>query len=231
MKNVNSCAIIAAAGQGKRMVGSIYKQFLEIENKPIVVHTLEKFCQCTLIDSIIIIVPNDQYQYVAEDIINKHKITKVKNIISGGATRQESVYEALKILDDHISTVVIHDAVRPLISLELLNKVIKKGEETGAAILAVPLQESIKKISCNQIKQTLNRESVWLAQTPQVFEKKLIFHAHEQAFLNGLTVTDDAELVEYLGYPVYVVEGSRTNIKITTQADFELARILLRNLS
>lgn len=223
------CAIIAAAGQGQRIGSSINKQFLEIENKPILVYTLEKFCQCTLIDSIIIVIPKDWYRYVTENIIDKFEITKVNKIISGGETRQESVYIALKAVDEQYSTVVIHDAVRPLITLDLLNKVIITGQQTGAAVLAVPVQESVKKVSDNQIEQTLTRDSVWLVQTPQVFKRDLIFHAYQQAFFNCITATDDSELVEYLGCPVHVVKGSRTNIKITGPEDLDLAGFLLRN--
>lgn len=223
------CAIIAAAGLGRRIGGSIYKQFLEIEKKPIVVHTLEKFLQCELVDSILLVVPKDWFRYVTENIIEKHNISKVHKIIIGGATRQESVYNALKALSEEVLTVVIHDAVRPLISLNLLNDVISKGIETGAAVLAVPIYDSIKKISGKKIEHTLNRDAVWLVQTPQVFKKDLIFNAYQQAFFNGITATDDSELVEYLGHPIQVVIGSRTNIKITTQEDLELAKILIHN--
>lgn len=222
------CAIIAAAGQGRRMNNSIFKQFLTIENKPIIAYTLEKFCQCTSIDCITIVIPEDQDQ-VVQYIIKKYQLTKVRNIVVGGATRQKSVFEALKTLDSSISTVVIHDAVRPLISLQLIDNVIKRGIETGAAVVAVPVQESLKKCSNNEIIYSLNRDSVWLAQTPQVFEKKLILRAHEQAVLKNISATDDAELVEYLGYPIHIVAGEITNIKITTQSDFELASLLIRN--
>jgi 2-C-methyl-D-erythritol 4-phosphate cytidylyltransferase len=227
-KKVSICAIIAAAGCGKRMGSSIHKQFLQIENKPILVHTLEKFRQSTLIDSIIIVVPKDWYRYVLENIVDKFRISKVNKIVIGGATRQESVHKALKAVSEDISTVVIHDAVRPLISLNLLNKVILKGKETGAAVLAVPIHESIKKVSDNQIEQSLERDSIWLVQTPQVFKKDLIFHAYQQAFFNSITATDDSELVEFLGYPIHVVEGSRSNIKITTKEDLDLAKFLIR---
>ncbi len=221
------CAIIAAAGRGHRLGSLVNKQFLEIEKKPIIVHTLEKFCQCDLIDSIIIVVPEDWFLYVAENIVDKFNVAKVNKIVIGGATRQESVYAALKAVDKHFSTVVIHDAVRPLINSEVLKKVIIRGEETGAAVLAVPIQDSIKKISNNQIVQTLDRNSVWFVQTPQVFKRDLIFKAYEQAFFNHVIATDDSELVEYLGYPISVVEGSRTNIKVTAQEDLNLVKFLM----
>lgn len=221
-------AIIAAAGRGKRMGGAINKQFLEIENRPILVHTLEKFCQCELIDGIVIVVPEDWYLYVRANIVDKFKIKKIKKIVIIGTTRQDSIYKVLKVVDKHVSTVVIHDAVRPLISLELLIKVIHKGKETGAAVLAIPLLESIKKVTNNQIAHTINRDSVWLVQTPQVYNRDVILHAYQQAFVNRTTATDDSELVEHSGYPIEVVEGDRMNIKITNQQDLELATILMQ---
>lgn len=224
-------AIIAAAGHGERIASPIPKQFLGIENKPIVVHTLEKFCQCELIDCIIIVVPKDWYQYVVENIIEKYSILKVDKILIGGATRQESVCRAIEAMNEEIVTVVIHDAVRPFVTLNLLRKVIKKGTETGAAILAVPAHDSIKKVSGKQIEYSLKRDSIWLVQTPQVFKKELILNAYQQAFFNCRTASDDSELVEYLGYPIAVVEGSRTNIKITTPEDLDLAKVLLQSLS
>jgi len=224
---VSVCAIIAAAGHGKRMGSLIYKQFLEIENKPILVHTLEKFCQSEVIDSIIIVIPKAWYRFVVENIIDKYNLSKVSKIEIGGVTRQESVYNALKAVSQNTATVVIHDAVRPFISLKLLRKAINKGKETGAAILAVPVQESLKKVSGKLVKHSLTRDSVWLVQTPQVFHKDLIINAYQQAFFNSITANDDSELVELMGHPIYVIEGNRTNIKITTPEDLNLAKLLL----
>ncbi len=225
------CAIIAAAGRGERLGGPIPKQFLEIDNKPILVHTLEKFCQSELIDRIVIVVPKGWDLFVEKKIVDDYKLTKIGHIIIGGTSRQESIYNALKVVDNSIETVVIHDAVRPLISLALLHEVIDKGRETGAAGLAVPVYESLKKVSNFQIEQTLTRDSTWLVQTPQVFKRDLIMNAYQQAFFNCINAADDSELIEYLGYPIRVVEGSRMNIKITTPEDLALAKVLLQSLS
>ncbi len=225
------CAIIAAAGRGERLGGPIPKQFLEIDNKPILVHTLEKFCQSELIDRIVIVVPKGWDLFVEKKIVDDYKLTKIGHIIIGGTSRQESIYNALKVVDNSIETVVIHDAVRPLISLALLHEVIDKGRETGAAVLAVPVYESLKKVSNFQIEQTLTRDSTWLVQTPQVFKRDLIMNAYQQAFFNCINAADDSELIEYLGYPIRVVEGSRMNIKITTPEDLALAKVLLQSLS
>ena len=224
------CAIIVAAGRGQRMGTKIFKQFLEIENKPILAHTLEKFCQSELIDSIIVVIPKSWYHFVVENIIDKYNFTKVTKIQFGGSTRQDSVYKALKSVSQDTITVVIHDAVRPFVSQNLLQKVIHKGKETGAAIVAVPVQESLKKVAGKQVAYSINRESVWLVQTPQVFQKDLVLNAYHQAFFNCITATDDSELVELLGHPIYVVKGSRTNIKITTPGDLKLAKLLIKKM-
>lgn len=222
------CGIITAGGRGKRMESSIFKQFLLIENKPILVYTLEKFNHCDLIDGIIVVAPEDRISYIAEEMVEKFQIHKVIKIVNGGGTRQESVFAALKVVDLNCQTVVIHDAVRPLIHSNLLRQVIAKGIDTGAAVLAIPVQESIKKVSHHQIKHTIDRESVWMVQTPQVFTRDLIWSAYEQAFLHNINATDDSELLEYLGYPVCVVKGSRLNIKITVAEDLEFAKYLIK---
>ncbi len=221
------CAIIAAAGQGSRMGSPIPKQFWKICHKPILAYTLEKFCQCQLIDRIIIVVPDRWIAPVEKDIREAWGITKSCMITAGGATRQDSVFQALQLLAEHEDIVVIHDAVRPLLSLNLLNEVIAKGRETGAAVVAVPAYDSIKIVADFQIQKTLSREFAWLIQTPQVFHRDIIIHAYRQAYQRGITATDDSALVEYLGQPISVIPGSRWNFKITTPEDFEMASRLL----
>jgi len=225
---VSSCAIIAAAGRGRRMGGSINKQFLELGTRPILAHTLEKFNQCALIDGIVIVVPEDWLFHVAENIVDRFNFFKVNKIVAGGSTRQESVHAALKAVDESFSFVVIHDAVRPLIQPELLIKIITQGMETGAAILAVPAQDSLKKVSNGKVVGTIDRESIWLAQTPQVFKRELVLQAYQQAWQEHFFSTDDSALVERLGYPIQVVMGDYTNIKITTPDDLELAKFLIQ---
>lgn len=224
---MSSCAIIAAAGRGRRMGGAINKQFLELGTRPILAHTIEKFNQCALIDGIVLVVPEDWLFHVAENIVDRFNFFKVNKIIAGGSTRQESVYAALKAVDENFSFVVIHDAVRPLIQPELLIKIITQGMETGAAILAVPAQASLKKVLNGKIIETIDRESIWLAQTPQVFERELALRAYQQAWQDNFFSTDDSALVERLGHPVQVVMGDYRNIKITTPDDLEVATLLI----
>lgn len=221
------CAIIAAAGTSERMKSPMKKQFMELGTKPIIVHTLEKFDQCPAIDCITIVVPQEWSIYVAEAIVDKFNISKVRKIVTGGATRQESVFAALKTIDEDIPFVAIHDAVRPLLPPGLLIKVIHRGMETGAAILAVPAHDSIKKVNNDRVEQSIDRNSIWLAQTPQVFGKNLIVQAYEQALRDQYVAADDSELASRLGHPVHVVESSLINFKITTQEDLEIAKYLI----
>ncbi|MCI0495523.1 2-C-methyl-D-erythritol 4-phosphate cytidylyltransferase [candidate division KSB1 bacterium] len=227
---MNVCAIIAAAGRGTRMNSPLNKQFLELGDKPIIAHTLEKFDHCPEIDCIDIIVPQEWLLYVAENIVDKFSISKVRKIVVGGATRQESVFAALKAIDENIRYVAIHDAVRPLLPPDLLLEVLHRGMETSAAILAVPVRDSLKKITNGKVEHTLDRSSIWQAQTPQVFERSLIVQAHEQAFRDQYFAADDSELVERLGHPVYVVESNFMNFKITTPEDLRIAKYFIEEV-
>jgi len=220
-------AIIAAAGRGRRMNSPMNKQFMELGKRPILAHTLEKFDHCPDIDCIDIVVPQEWLLYVAENIVDKFNIAKVRKIVIGGATRQESVFAALKAIDENIRYVAIHDAVRPLLSQNLLLEVLHRGMETGAAILALPVRDSLKKINNGKVERTLDRSSIWLSQTPQVFERNLIVQAHEQAFNDQYFAADDSVLVERLGHPVCVVESNFMNFKITTPEDLEIAKYLI----
>ncbi|MBC8183097.1 2-C-methyl-D-erythritol 4-phosphate cytidylyltransferase [candidate division KSB1 bacterium] len=221
------CAIIAAGGRGVRMAASINKQFLEINNKPIIAYTIEKFNQSSLIDDIVIVVPEEWIEFVSESIVSKYNFSKVSKIVKGGETRQKSIFAGLKELEENVTHVVIHDAVRPLINRQILENVINKGKEVGAAIVAVRAQDTVKRVNENKIESTLNREIIWLAQTPQVFQKDIILKAYQKAAKDNISATDDSALVERMGVTVEVVEGSYSNIKITNPADLGLAEFYL----
>jgi len=225
---VSVCAIIAAGGHGVRMAASINKQFLEINNKPIIAYTIEKFNLSSLVDKIIIVVPGDWIEFVSQSIVNKYNFLKVDKILKGGNTRQESIFAGLKKLEKTDSVVVIHDAVRPLIDPLLLDRVVEKGKETGAAIVAVRAYDTIKRVNKSLIENTLNRELIWFAQTPQVFHSEIILKAYQQAADDNIMATDDSSLVERIGYPVQVIEGSYSNIKITNPSDLDLAKFYLK---
>jgi len=221
-------AIIPAGGYGKRMSAGIHKQLIEIAGKPILVHTLEKFQNCDCIDAIIIAVAPEILLDV-EHLVKKFNLTKVVEITVGGNERQDSVYNALQMMVYHYTEiVVVHDAVRPFISCEKICEVVSACKETGAAILAVRPKETVKLGDRdNFVGQTLDRDKLWLVQTPQAFYYTILQRAYKKAYTDSFYGTDDASLVERLGVKVKIVEGLYENIKITTPEDIEFARMML----
>jgi 2-C-methyl-D-erythritol 4-phosphate cytidylyltransferase len=147
-------------------------------------------------------------------------------VVAGGETRQESVYKAL----EHVATevVVVHDAARPLVTSALVNAVVAAISEAEGAVAALPVAETLKRVSGGRIDATVDRSNLWVAQTPQAFRTEVLRAAHEEARAGDLSATDDAQLVEQLGGTVVVVEGARSNLKLTRPDDFELAEALLR---
>jgi 2-C-methyl-D-erythritol 4-phosphate cytidylyltransferase len=225
---LKTVAIIVGGGQGKRIKGKLPKQFLSLRGKPILVHTVEKFERCKLIDEIILVVPEDYMSYCSQAIVDKFGYGKVKKIVCGGRERQDSVYQGLKACPKGTSTVAIHDAVRPLISPNIISQSIKLCLEKKAVVVAVPPKDTIKRGEEGLVVTTLNRDKMWLIQTPQVFEYKLILDAHQKAKKEGFWGTDDSILVERLGKEVAILEGEFENIKITTAEDLAIAETLLQ---
>ncbi len=229
---MKTIAIIAAGGQGKRIEGvhpegKLPKQFLMLKDKPILAHTADKFERCELVDEIVLVVPEDYMEYCSQKIVDKYGFKKVRKAISGGKERQDSVYSGLKACPNNTSIVVIHDGVRPLISVDKISESIKICWEKNAVALAVPVKETVKRVEQGNIITTLNRERLWLTQTPQTFEYKLILEAHEKAKESNFIGTDDSALVERLGHEVTILEGDYKNIKITTMEDLQVAEKLL----
>ncbi len=222
-------AIIPAGGYGRRMNAGIHKQLIEIEGKPILIHTLEKFQNCDCIDAIIIATAPEIFIEV-ENLVKKFGINKVVEVTIGGNERQDSVYNALQMMVyHHTEIVVVHDAVRPFITCEKICEVISACKETGAAILAVKPKETVKLDSGNGfVEKTLDRNSLWLVQTPQAFYYTILQQAYKKAYADSFYGTDDASLVERLGVKVKIVEGLYENIKITTPEDIEFAKMFLK---
>ena len=222
-------AIIVAGGKGLRMGSDTRKQYLELGGVPILARTLSAFLACPQIDRIVLAAPADDFPFIRSQLLSllpgKERIV----LAPGGAERQESVYNALKILgEDFKGLVAVHDGVRPFVSPEELRRVCEAGSRYGAAILAVPAFETLKRLGAEEtIAGTLSRDGLWMAQTPQVFRRDLLAAAHEEAREHGVLGTDDASLVERMGVPVRVVTGSRCNIKITTPDDLDLAALFL----
>jgi len=235
---MKTIAIIAAGGRGKRIEevhpeGKLPKQFLILKDKPILVHTVDKFEWCGLVDEIILVVPEGYLEYCSQAIVDKYGFKKVRKVICGGNERQDSVYLGLKACPDNTSIVVIHDGVRPLISPDKISESIKICQEKksagsiGAVVLAVPVKETIKRVEHGNIITTLDRDKLWLTQTPQTFEYKLVLDAYKKAEEDNFVGTDDSALVERLGCEVTILEGDYKNIKITTVEDLQVAEKLL----
>lgn len=213
-------AVIVAAGNGKRMGGSISKQFLCICKKPIIVHTVEKFEKLKEIDEIIVVTSLSYIQYVQE--LKKEFDWKKVIIVEGGKERYNSVLNGLNALSKDSQTVLIHDGVRPFVTEKNILDVIEKTKHTGACILAVPVKDTIKAVDENGIVTgTPDRNTLWSVQTPQGFKLDLLINAYE-SIENFEAVTDDAMIMEKAGYNVAVVMGSYENIKITTPEDLAI---------
>ncbi len=227
-------AIITAAGKGTRLKSNISKQFLNIYNKPILAHTLSIFEKTPKVDAIYVSVPEDYLDSCRVDIDEKYKFLKVRKLVIGGSHRQASVFNAISSIPEDTNIVLIHDGVRPLVTTEEINTTIrrlindnKKDPEVKGVILAAPAKETIKKISGQTIDMTIPRDTVWHAQTPQTFFYKNIMEAHRKAAAEEFIGTDDASLIERMGWKVNVTRGRHENIKITTPVDLFLAELFI----
>lgn len=218
--------IIAAAGAGRRMKADKPKQFLVLEGVPILVWTLRKFEASPRIDHAVIASPPESVEAVRA-MVEDAGLTKRVTAIEGGERRQDSVGIALEHLDADTELIAVHDAVRPFVSLEDIARVVEAAAKSGAAILAVPVTDTVKEVEKDEVKSTLRRERLVLAQTPQVFSKAILAEAFAEARKDNYYGTDESSLVERLGHPVTLVQGSERNIKITRPSDLTLARFLL----
>lgn len=223
-------AVIVAGGSGKRMGMKIKKQFIELEGKAILAHTIEAFNKCKVIDEIIVVVGKEDIAKVKTEIVSRYGYDKVIQIIEGGTERQESVYNGLMAVTKEVQYVMIHDGARPFISQEILEKALIMTKEKHATVVAVPVKDTIKVVNgALEVEATPNRSTLWSVQTPQSFKKELLIKAYGYAKEKGLIVTDDSMLVEAYGKKVHVVEGDYNNIKITTSEDLVLGQAILMN--
>ena len=218
--------IIAAAGAGRRMKADRPKQFLVLEGVPILVLTLRKFDASGLIDHMVIASPREAVEEVRQ-LVDRAGLTKPIIAIEGGERRQDSVAIAMRHLAPDTDLVAVHDGVRPFVSLKDIEQVTATADETGAAILALPITDTVKEVERDVVKSTLRRENLVLVQTPQVFRAQILHDAFDSARRDGYYGTDEASLVERMGHPVSIVRGSTRNIKITRPSDLSLGRFLL----
>jgi 2-C-methyl-D-erythritol 4-phosphate cytidylyltransferase len=222
-------AIIVSAGKGQRFMEGRKKQFFLLADKPILTHTLDKFENCPLIDSILLVVGQEDMDYCLKEIIEKNRYRKISQIVPGGKRRQDSVKNGMDALSRDANIVVIHDGVRPFVTRGMIEDSIHSAQRFGAVVLAMPVKETIKIANADgTVLKTLDRESLWQIQTPQTFQAHVIKEAYQKATENGFVGTDDASLVERLGMKVHILPGSYTNIKITTPEDLILANLFLR---
>lgn len=218
-------AIILAGGRGKRMGKNISKQYILVNEKPILYYTIKRFLDCKSVDNIILVLPADEIDYCKENVLNKYSL-KVDKIVEGGKERQDSVYNALEALGD-TDIVLIHDGARPFVSEKIINDGIANAVKYKAAAPGVMPKDTIKvKDEESLSKATLNRTELVAIQTPQVFDFKLIKECHEKIRKEKVSVTDDTMVVEYCGNKVFLYKGDYTNIKITTPEDLIIAEYL-----
>jgi 2-C-methyl-D-erythritol 4-phosphate cytidylyltransferase/2-C-methyl-D-erythritol 2,4-cyclodiphosphate synthase len=225
---MKTVAIIPAGGAGRRLKSHVVKQYLLLDSLPVLVHTLKAFQASELIDEIILALPDEDIIHIRQDLIEKYGLTKVKYVVAGGKERQDSVNNCLLFIKEAVDIVVVHDAVRPFVTVELIRKVIETSIISGAAVAGVKVKDTIKEIqNDNIIWSTLPRENIWLAQTPQAFQFNVLKEAYRMAYEEKYYGTDDASLVERMGKEVIMVESSYDNIKITTHEDMLIAEAFM----
>jgi len=226
--------ILPAAGLGTRMAKShpesgphSRKQFLQLEGVPILLHTIRKFANCEAVTDIVVALRGDDIAWVG-DLLERETLAKPVRLVIGGESRQQSVENALGYLDEDTALVAVHDAVRPFVDLDAVEKVIHEAAACGAAILGIIPVDTVKRVHLNRIETTIPRERLVMAQTPQVFTLAIIREAFAKAAADGFVGTDEASLVERLdNVNIHVVPGSDRNIKITKPTDLYLAKLFL----
>lgn len=220
--------VIVAAGKGSRMRSAVSKQYLLLQNRPIILHTLAAFQAIDELDDIVLVVGPEDVVMV-NNWVEQYQFDKVRHVVSGGSERQNSVYKGLRVLDEQIDWVLIHDGVRPFVTEQAIHNLLEEVKRSNAAVLAVPVKDTIKAVDKDgYIESTPDRSKLWAIQTPQAFQRELIIASHKEAEAIGFMGTDDAMLVERRGIAVKIVEGDYDNIKITTPEDLPRAELILR---
>lgn len=220
------CAVVPAGGLGTRMGGTVPKQFQSLNGKPILYYTLKTLQESGDISEIILVVPEKEYEVACTDWLGKPET--VKKVVIGGEKRQDSVYNGFCEVSSDTEIVLVHDGVRPFLSQKMIVESIDAARKYGAAITAIPVNDTIKRVnSSGLVSQTIDREGLWRVQTPQAFRYPLLQAAFNKAKSESFYGTDEGTLVERLGEPVKIVEGSERNIKITRPEDLELGETFI----
>lgn len=225
--------IIPAAGSGVRMGSDTPKPFIEVGGRPLLEHTVSRFLKSELVGQIIIATSSAYIEVIEEFEILRQQPDEVQiKVVEGGRERQYSIYNALQHVADAMELVAVHDAVRPFIRPELIERCVKAAAEHGGAVVGVPAKDTIKEVDKNAlVLATPDRSRLWQAQTPQVFRKELLLKAYDSAFMDDFLGTDDASLVERIGGHIKMVEGDRENLKITYPIDLKIAELILASES
>ena len=216
--------IILAAGSGSRFGEK--KQFKELNKKPIWVYSLNTFIRSKCIDELILVIPNDSLETLkkSQAFTSLNKKNNIK-LVSGGESRKDSVINGLRVVKKANNIVCIHDAARPFIKISYIKNSIDACSEFDGAIIAVPTVDTVKKVDNNLIKNTINRESLWMAQTPQTFKKGKLLYAIKN--FSHLNITDESMLMEEANFKIKLIEGDQYNFKITNEIDWELAKFIV----
>jgi 2-C-methyl-D-erythritol 4-phosphate cytidylyltransferase len=213
------------------MQEDVPKAYLPLAGKPILIHTLEVFEKVPEVHEVLVVVHAEDLEFCQEEVLAPYPLKKVLRLVPGGKERQDSVYNALKVLKkeaEELEVILVHDGVRPLVAPALVGKVVAAARRHGAAILGIPCQDTLKRVnSRREVVDTVDRQELWQVQTPQAFRAALLWRAYQEAMSRGFYATDEAALVEALGKTVVVVLGSPLNLKITTQDDLKMAEVFL----
>ncbi len=228
MPKVINVAVIVAAGRGERMRLEGGKQYILLGGKPILAHTLQVFEDCTPIHQVIVVANPEDIKFCRHEIVEKYGLSKVLEVVAGGPKRQDSVYNGLQALPEGTTTVIIHDGARPLVTPQIIEKAISALKGWDGVVVGVPATDTIKEVEDERIARTRPRAKLWCAQTPQVFKLKSLLEAHKQAKSDNFYGTDDAILLERMGYRIRMIMGSYENIKITTPEDLIVAEAILK---
>lgn len=217
--------VLPAAGSGKRMGAGQNKLFLKLLEKPILIHTLEVFERDINCTGVWLAVKPEERGFIQE-LLTEYSISKVKGLPDGGVERQHSVHSCMKEMEQ-VDIVLVHDAARPFITHDIIANLVQSAHDNGAAIAGVRAKDTMKKVRDGVIEETVDRESLWMIQTPQAFRFDLIAHAEDVAEKVGFLGTDEAMLVERLGHAVHIVESSYENVKMTTKEDLVFGEAIL----
>ena len=220
--------LVPAAGSGSRFGGNTRKQYIELGGRPLLVRTLERLAALPQVTAIHLIAPQEDVSFCENEIVRRYHLRKIGGVILGGSERQDSVRRGLLACGAKDGDIVmVHDGVRPFFPLDQIGHLLNLTCKVGAAVLAIPTRDTIKRVVNGRVQETLERSQLWQVQTPQAFLYKSIFEAHQRAHTSGFLGTDDASLVEWCGWPVAVLSGHPHNIKITTPEDLVLAQMLI----